>query len=446
MLGLTPAGRAGGRAAARGGRARRGGAARARHRQPARAGAVRARGAVGAAARAQADPDLRHLARAAAADDDGQDPAARDRAPRRASTRRRATRDARARPADERAWLADAGARRTRSRRSRRASDRPSVRPDANLELDLGLDSMERVELLTVLEQRQGTRVPPEVRATIFTRAAARGRRRGARRPSADAGRRRAGRATLPWDTLLADAARSGARRRPLAIEDRSAPSRCSSRSRSSRSSRASLLGLPRRGPRSTCRPTARSSSARTTRRILDGFFLAAALPFRTFRQLFFVGAAEYFETPFMRWLARAINIVPVDPDANLVNAMRAGAAGLRSKQGADAVSRRRAIDRRRAEEVPQGRGDPRRRISDAPIVPVALDGLFELWPRGRSFNWRGLLPWRVAGHGRVRRADRCRPGDYAAGTARSAARCARDVRPHAVATRDDPSPAIRAR
>src|SRR6185436_3425142 len=47
--------------------------------------------------------------------------------------------------------------------------DRPNTRPDANLELDLGLDSMERVELLTFLEQRAGTRVSPAVRATIFT-------------------------------------------------------------------------------------------------------------------------------------------------------------------------------------------------------------------------------------------------------------------------------------
>jgi 1-acyl-sn-glycerol-3-phosphate acyltransferase len=36
----------------------------------------------------------------------------------------------------------------------------------------------------------------------------------------------------------------------------------------------------------------------------------------------------------------------------------------------------------------------------DVPIVPVALDGLFELWPRGRAFNWKCLLPWRG---GRIR-------------------------------------------
>jgi hypothetical protein len=28
------------------------------------------------------------------------------------------------------------------------------------------------------------------------------------------------------------------------------------------------------------------------------------------------------------------------------------------------------------------------------PIVPVAIDGAFEVWPRNRPINWRVLLPW----------------------------------------------------
>ena len=28
-----------------------------------------------------------------------------------------------------------------------------------------------------------------------------------------------------------------------------------------------------------------------------------------------------------------------------------------------------------------------------APIVPVALDGIYEVWPRGRNFRWSALLP-----------------------------------------------------
>ena len=27
-------------------------------------------------------------------------------------------------------------------------------------------------------------------------------------------------------------------------------------------------------------------------------------------------------------------------------------------------------------------------------IVPVAIHGVFEIWPRGGSFRWRALLPW----------------------------------------------------
>jgi hypothetical protein len=44
---------------------------------------------------------------------------------------------------------------------------KPDVRPDANLDLDLALDSMERVELLTLIEQH-GRRSRLK-RATIFT-------------------------------------------------------------------------------------------------------------------------------------------------------------------------------------------------------------------------------------------------------------------------------------
>jgi 1-acyl-sn-glycerol-3-phosphate acyltransferase len=28
------------------------------------------------------------------------------------------------------------------------------------------------------------------------------------------------------------------------------------------------------------------------------------------------------------------------------------------------------------------------------PIVPVAIRGAFELWPRNRSINWRAVLPF----------------------------------------------------
>jgi long-chain acyl-CoA synthetase len=150
----------------------------------------------------------------------------------------------------------------------------------------------------------------------------------------------------------------------------------------------------------------------------LDGLFLAATLPFHAFRRIFFVGASEYFETPLRRWLADAVNIVPVDPDANLVSAMQAGAAGLRlGKMLVLFPEGERSIDgtikpfRKGAAILSSHLG--------VPVVPVAIAGLYELWPRSRPFNWRALAPWARAPvsirYGQPLRVD---PGEYADGTA----------------------------
>jgi 1-acyl-sn-glycerol-3-phosphate acyltransferase len=87
-----------------------------------------------------------------------------------------------------------------------------------------------------------------------------------------------------------------------------------------------------------------------------------------------------------MRKLARSIKVVVLDPDANLVPAMRAGAFGL--KHGLALLlypEGERSID-----------GKPRIFKKGAailsihvqvPIVPVAIDGFYESWPRNQAFQ-----------------------------------------------------------
>ena len=70
--------------------------------------------------------------------------------------------------ADER-WQADPHVSAALEVVRRRAIGGLPCRPSANLELDLGLDSMERVELLTELEQEFGVRVAEEQTHQIFT-------------------------------------------------------------------------------------------------------------------------------------------------------------------------------------------------------------------------------------------------------------------------------------
>ena len=122
----------------------------------------------------------------------------------------------------------------------------------------------------------------------------------------------------------------------------------------------------------------------------VDPFLLTSVLPYHVFRQLFLVGAAEYFESPITRWLARLGNLIPVDPDANLVPAMKAGAFGLTHRKVLILFPEgERSID-----------GTVKRFKKGAPIlsrhlnvamVPVSIRGAYDMWPRNRTFNWRSL-------------------------------------------------------
>ena len=138
----------------------------------------------------------------------------------------------------------------------------------------------------------------------------------------------------------------------------------------------------------------------------MDPFFVCGVLPYRTLKRAFFVGAVEYFETPLMAWVARQVNCVPVDPDSNLVPAMKAGAFGLahgkvlmlfpegersidgtvrRFKKGAPILSRHLGV----------------------PVVPGRAEGRLRNLAARRSFNWRALLPWSRSTCGSSS-ADRC--------------------------------------
>jgi 1-acyl-sn-glycerol-3-phosphate acyltransferase len=110
-------------------------------------------------------------------------------------------------------------------------------------------------------------------------------------------------------------------------------------------------------------------------------------------RDTFSVGTSEIFGGRLMRRLGELVRLIPIDPDANLVPAMRAGAYGLRQKRVLVLFPEgERSID-----------GPPKTFKKGAailaihaqcPVVPVALEGFFEAWPRGEKF--RGLSNLKV--------------------------------------------------
>ena len=260
------------------------------------------------------------------------------------------------------------------------------VLPSSNLELDLGFDSMERVELVVALEKEMGAAVDEKVVAEVYTVRELVDAVLQSRGDSSSA----SSRASLPgWDSVLAVEPDDPEVLRALS------------------SSRAFLFlwfvfgkflalfmrlffnlrvsgkeNLPRTGP-FILSPNHQS--------FLDGPVVASQIPWRLFKNMFYVGTSEIFGRGAFYYLGRTFRLVPVDPDSNLVKAMRAGAYGL--KKGQNLVlypEGERSID-----------GTPKKFKKGAailaahlqvPIYPVALEGFFDAWPRSRRLPRRSKL------------------------------------------------------
>ena len=259
------------------------------------------------------------------------------------------------------------------------------LRPADNLELDLGLDSMERVELLVALESEFGVHLDDGTVAQVYTvRELVDALRAG----SGDGARREG---FGGWESVLA-------------VEPDDPEVLAIAHDHPVLTPLWFLFGrlvnlftrdvfhlrmqgiekLPRRGPFILC-PNHQS--------FLDAPLLVAQLPYSLYQDLFYVGTSEIFGSGAMRQLARSLKLIPVDPDANLVPAMRAGAFGLRKGRVLVMYPEgERSID-----------GAPKTFKKGAailslhlqvPIYPVALDGFFQTWPRGQKF--RGPHPLRI--------------------------------------------------
>jgi long-chain acyl-CoA synthetase len=292
--------------------------------------------------------------------------------------------------ADEAAWLDQPDVQRAlKIVREAARTAALTLRPAHNLELDLGLDSMQRVEVLSQIEEKLGGNVEESQLAEIYTvrdlvDAVLQSAASGAGAPGA--------RPTFAgWKAILAeepDAADVLALARPQPLSNAfwymvSRLIQVIALDRFDLDVRG-IEKLPKSGPYII------SSNHQS---YLDPLILAAVLPPAVFDKVFAVGTSEIFGQGFMLRLARSLRVVVVDPDANLIPAMRAGAFGLR--QGRSLIlypEGERSID-----------GAPRIFKKGAailsihlqvPIVPVAIEGFHKAWPRNKSFQ--GFAPLKM--------------------------------------------------
>jgi long-chain acyl-CoA synthetase len=117
----------------------------------------------------------------------------------------------------------------------------------------------------------------------------------------------------------------------------------------------------------------------------LDPFIITSNYPFAYFRQIFHVGASQFFQSGFMQFVARMLQVVPIDPDTQLMKAMKAGAIGLKHGKILNIYPEgERAFDGD-LHEFKKGAAILATEL-DLPILPVALDGVYKVWARR---SWR---------------------------------------------------------
>jgi len=290
--------------------------------------------------------------------------------------------------AEDQEWLALPDVQRAIGILRRAARTNPaSIRPNDNLELDLGLDSMQRIELLVALEKQLGGDVEESRLSEIYTVKQLLTAVMESAAQSGGTGHAQ----HLGWNSILEEESSDPevmalAQPRPLSAHFLFVISRLIQLFSLDRFE-LRVTGLEKLPPQG---PFILSSNHQS---YVDPFVLTCLLPWLIFSNLFSVGTSEIFGTGLMRRVARFLRVIVVDPDANLVPAMRAGAYGLRRGRVLILYPEgERSID-----------GTPKVFKKGAailsihmqvPIVPVAIDGFEKVWPRAQRFQ--GFFPLRI--------------------------------------------------
>ncbi len=120
----------------------------------------------------------------------------------------------------------------------------------------------------------------------------------------------------------------------------------------------------------------------------LDAFAIAIAAPKWLRRKLFFLGYSGYFTAPILRNLAKAMKVIPVDSAVYLIDAMQASAYIINnSKPICIFPEGARSIDGE-VKTFKKGVGILAKEL-DVELVPTYIDGSFAAWPRGQRFPKR---------------------------------------------------------
>ena len=264
----------------------------------------------------------------------------------------------------------------------RNAKDVEVIHPEMNLEIDLGLDSLSRAEVFAALENAFGTEFDGEEAAQALT---VKDVVKLVQKHAGNLDENQAISTNLNWSKILKQADEQMPElQKVLKLRPLFSPFAftvykgfnlfCKGFMRLEVEGRENLLEMKK--PFLIC-PNHQS--------FLDPFVLCSTYDYDKFSSTFHVGASEFFNNRFMKWVAAMLQTVPVDPDTQLMKAMKASAIGLKHGKILNIYPEgERGFDGE-LHEFKKGAAILATEL-DLPILPVALDGLQNVWARN---TWR---------------------------------------------------------
>jgi long-chain acyl-CoA synthetase len=259
------------------------------------------------------------------------------------------------------------------------------IHPQMHFEIDLGLDSLARTECFASVEQTLGIELDPQELSTVQRVGElvqlATSRLNGGARSLTTAG------AEFRWQRELAQTAETLPDVEQLLKRKTAVVIFAYVVLRIIRVVAQLLFRMDVRGKEVLERVRPPYLICPNHQSYLDPFLVCSTYPRRVLQNIFQVGASMYFTNRFMSWLARLINVIPIDPDVQLMRAMRAGAAGLRAGKILNIYPEGQRSFDGQLYEFRKGAAILATEL-DLPIVPVALDGAYRIWPR-KSWRFR---------------------------------------------------------
>ena len=117
----------------------------------------------------------------------------------------------------------------------------------------------------------------------------------------------------------------------------------------------------------------------------LDGFIIAASVRFSTFRKLYFLGMQEFFTGGIKSWVARMSHVIPIDAEIYLNKALQLSSYVLKSRRSLCIFPEGGRSFDGSVMLFKKGIGVLALEMN-VPVVPACIDGTFRALPRGAFF------------------------------------------------------------